>query len=200
MQLQERQPRPAGDIRGPYPKVPQRLAVFAGAKTSSFASKANENNRIAQSSPGMGQQGPVRRRSPLLLWRRKAGCQWCCQERQGSAGRQLTTPVKPGMLSPSPATPSLSLPSRSRRAEVLQFAHGKQQGHRYQPQRVLTDPAPHPLGCCRKHQLVSFLTTISCRHGGVRYPENVILVMSGITVSHPKHQCAGCCGGQEIGH
>lgn len=198
--MQERQPRLAGDIWGPYPKVPQRFAVFAGAKTSSFASKANENNQIGQSSPGTGQQGPVTRRSPLL-WRRKAGCQRCCQERQGSAGRQPTaTPAKPGMVSPSAAAPSLSLPSHSGRGEVSQFAHGKQQGHRYQPQRVLTDPAPHPLGCCRKHQLVSFLTTISCRHGGVRYPENVILVMSGRTMSHPKHQCAGCCGGQEIGH
>lgn len=55
-----------------------------------------------------------------------------------------------------------------------------------QPRRVLTDPAPHPPGCCRTHQLVSFLTTISSRQGGGCHPGNVSLVMNSTTMSHPR--------------
>lgn len=85
-------------------------------------------------------------------------------------------------MSPSPAalSPSLPPPGRALRCHKLPVGSVLPQ-----PQWVLTDPAPHPLGCWRRRQLVSFLTTISSRHGGGCHPGNVILVMNSTTLSHP---------------
>lgn len=141
--------------------------------------------------------GFVRRRS-LLRWRRRGGRHRCCRPGWEAAD---SPPSQAWAGAPLPCGSS-PLPALLQRGERRQhdFPMESKQGHCYGPERVLMDPAPHPLGGCRRHQLLSFPTTLSSRHGGVCYPENVILVINGTTMSHPKHQCPGCCGGREIGH
>lgn len=105
---------------------------------------------------------------------------------KGSAGR-LLQPPQPGLCQCPPLPQLCPLPCPP--TAGARGCHNLPAGLLLpQPRRVLTDPAPHPPGCWRRHQLVSFLTTISCRHGGGCHPGNVILVMNSTTMSHPRHQ------------